>query len=81
MRNPKTVIEVKTFISLFYLVFIEDDPKYGTRASGIFTLPSVCWPFSRIAAIVLPMAKPLPFKVWTYEVFLSIFVLIDDLRA
>ena len=60
---------------------MKDDPKYGTRASGIFTLPSGCWPFSRIAAIVLPIAKPLPFRVWIYEVFLSIFVLIDDLRA
>ena len=60
---------------------MKDDPKYGTRASGIFTLPSGCWPFSRIAAIVLPIAKPLPFKVWINEVFLSIFVLIDDLRA
>jgi len=39
------------------------DPKYGTKASGIFTLPSICWPFSRIAAIVLPIASPLPFKV------------------
>ena len=57
------------------------DPKYGTKTSGIFTLPSGCWPFSRIAAIVLPIAKPLPFNVWIYEVFLSIFVLIDDLRA
>ncbi len=60
---------------------MKDDPKYGTKASGIFTLPSGCWPFSRIAAIVLPIAKPLPFKVWIYEVFFSIFVLIDDLRA
>ena len=60
---------------------MKDDPKYGTRASGIFTLPSGCCPFSRIAAIVLPIAKPLPFKVWMYEFFLSIFVLIDDLRA
>ena len=60
---------------------MKDDPKYGTRASGIFTLPSGCWPFSRIAAIVLPIAKPLPFKVWIYDVLFSIFVLIDDLRA
>ena len=60
---------------------MKDDPKYGTRTSGIFTLPSGRWPFSRIAAIVLPIAKPLPFKVWIYLVFLSIFVLIDDLRA
>ena len=60
---------------------MKDDPKYGTKASGIFTLPSACWPFSRIAAIVLPIAKPLPFKVWIYEFFLAIFVLIDDLRA
>ena len=60
---------------------MKDDPKYGTRASGIFTLPSSCWPFSRIAAIVLPIAKPLPLRVWIYEVFLSTFVLIDDLRA
>ena len=57
------------------------DPKYGTRASGILTLPSVCWPLSRIAAIVLPMARPLPFKVCIYVFFLSIFDLIDDLRA
>jgi len=57
------------------------DPKYGTRASGILTLPSICWPFSRIAAIVLPIARPLPFKVCKYVFFLSIFVLIDDLRA
>ena len=60
---------------------MKDDPKYGTKASGILTLPSGCWPFSRIAAIVLPIAKPLPFKVWIYEVLLSSFVLIDDLRA
>ena len=58
-----------------------DDPKYGTNASGIFIVPSGCCPFSRIAAIVLPIANPLPFKVWMYEVFLSILVLMDDLRA
>ena len=57
------------------------DPKYGAKASGILTLPSGCWPFSRIAATVLPIARPLPFKVCKYVFFLSIFVLIDDLRA
>ena len=57
------------------------DPKYGTRASGILTLPSGCWPFSRIAAIVLPIAKPLPFNVCICLFLLSIFVLIEDLRA
>ena len=45
---------------------MKGDPKYGTRASVIFTLPSGCWPFSRIAAIVLPIAKPLPFKAVSY---------------
>ena len=31
--------------------------------------------------LVLPIASPLPFKVCRYIFFLSIFALIDDLRA
>ena len=60
---------------------MKDEPKYGTSTSGIFTLPSFCWPFSRIAAIVLPIANPLPFKVCKKVVFLFCLVLISDLRA
>ena len=52
-----------------------------TESSGIFTFPSACCPFSSIAAIVLPIARPLPFKVCTNLFFLSILVLIDDLLA
>ena len=32
---------------------------------------SVCRPFSRIAAIVLPTARPLPFKVCIYVFFIN----------
>ena len=38
-------------------------PMYGTRTSGIVTVPSSFWKFSKIAATVLPIATPLPFKV------------------
>src|SRR3989454_11465666 len=35
-------------------------PMYGRIAPGRITLPSACWPFSRIATTVRPTASPLP---------------------
>ena len=40
-------------------------PIYGTSSSGTVTVPSAFWKFSKIAATVLPTARPEPFNVCT----------------
>jgi len=38
-------------------------PMYGLKILGIEIVPSLFWKFSKIAAIVLPIARPEPLRV------------------
>ncbi len=43
----------------------------GRSASGIPTVPSGCWKFSRMAMSVRPTANPEPLSVWTCSAFVA----------
>ena len=45
------------------IFYILSKPVYFLKTSGITTVPSSCWKFSRIAANVLPTANPDPLIV------------------
>ncbi len=45
------------------LVILSAPPMYFLSASGMTTVPSGCWKFSRIATTVRPTARPDPFNV------------------
>jgi hypothetical protein len=69
-RNPHS--EIRNY-GVPLLVILSAPPMYGRSTSGMTTLPSSCWKFSRMATTVRPTASPEPFRVCTSPVFLPPF--------
>ena len=62
--NKKSKTPSSLLVTSYKLrVILSAPPRYFLSASGMMTVPSGCWKFSRIATTVRPTARPEPFNV------------------